>query len=116
MSELIVPAVTAFVAVVTAFVAVLTLYHTLNDRRLRWQYDLFDRRWEIYTGVRDVLHGMSTSRTGSIAGLKAAEIVASGPPSPKRDESVLVLTPGARTPGSPALDDEGALPLRAGRQ
>lgn len=91
MSDLIVPAVTAFVAVVTAFVAVLTLYHTLNDRRLRWQYDLFDRRWEIYAGVRDFLHGVSTSRAGSIAGLKAAEVLASDPSSPRGYESVLTL-------------------------
>ena len=37
-----------------------------HDRRLQRQYDLFDRRWEIYAGVRDFLTGVSSSRYESL--------------------------------------------------
>ena len=45
-----------------------------RDRYLKRQYDLFDRRWKIYAGVREFLDAMSPMKMAStVAGKRAAE-------------------------------------------
>ena len=46
-----------------------------RDRRVQRQYDLFDRRWKIYVGVREFLDAMSPRTMAStVAGKRAAEM------------------------------------------
>lgn len=50
-----------------------------RDRYLKRQYDLFERRWKIYAGVREFIDAMLPPRSASVAGVKAAEMFKTDP-------------------------------------
>ncbi len=62
-----------------------------RDRCLQRKYDLFDRRWEIYIGVRDFLTAMSSSSHESLAAVEVDKMLASRPSPPRMNKTVLIL-------------------------